>query len=320
VIAEELCTLKFGKLGPEIVLAPSGASVRQVWEAYERLTTRIETDTILWLCNKYLSSPAFAALLPATKVDYLACHQQVISKRSDEGDVLGEIPLRNITPGVLLKYRDARAQKARVRANRELTYLSIVFSWGYERDMVETNPAKGVKRLPEAPRTRYIEDWEYEAVYRQAVARPKIAYLAPAMELAYLMRLRRVEVLALQRSDCTPEGVRARRRKGSREQIVGWSERLRAATASTPSTIASVYVLHDQRGQPITKAAFAPAWNRLMNECLASGHLIERFVFHDLKAKEVTDFDGNKQEAAGHRTARMADVYDRKIHHIKPTT
>jgi len=132
-------------------------------------------------------------------------------------------------------------------------------------------------------------------------------------------------------------------RKGSREQIVEWSDRLEAATASTTSTIGSVYVLHDRRGQPITRwrlgpetraaryvlhdrrgqpiteAAFGAAWNRLMNECLASGTVIERFVFHDIKAKGVSDFDGNKQEAAGHRTARMADVYDRKIHHIKPT-
>jgi len=159
-----------GKLGPEVYLAPGSASLRKVWESYEGLaTTNIKRNSLLWLCNKYLSSPAFAALRPSTKAEYLGCHQQVISKRSDEGDVFGEIPFQDITPGVLLKYRDARAQKARVRANRELTYLSIVFSWAYERDIVKTNPAKGVKRLPEAPRTRYIEDGEYEAVYRKAL-------------------------------------------------------------------------------------------------------------------------------------------------------
>lgn len=72
-------------------------------------------------------------------------------------------------------------------------------------------------------------------VYQQALNRARITYLAPAMELAYLMRLRRVEILDLQRSDCSPQGVRARRAKGSREQIVEWSERLRAATAIAPS-------------------------------------------------------------------------------------
>ncbi len=40
--------------------------------------------------------------------------------------------------------------------------------------------------------------------------------------------------------------------------------------------------------------------------------LKERFTFHDLKAKGVTDFDGNKQEAAGHKSAQTAEVYNRK--------
>jgi len=40
--------------------------------------------------------------------------------------------------------------------------------------------------------------------------------------------------------------------------------------------------------------------------------LKERFTFHDLKAKGVTDFDGDKQKAAGYRSVQMPDVYNRK--------
>ena len=42
------------------------------------------------------------------------------------------------------------------------------------------------------------------------------------------------------------------------------------------------------------------------------GGFKERFTFHDLKAKGVTDFDGDKQKAAGHKSARMAEAYNRK--------
>jgi len=310
-----------GKLGPETVLAPGIAPLRQVWEAFEALGGDVGRGTLRWLCAKYLECPAFMAKHPATKAEYQRCHRQILAAKLANGAVFGDVAVHSITPGTIVKYRDKRGEKARVRANREIAYLSIVFSWAYERDMVKLNPVKGVKRLPEAPRTRYVEDWEYEAVHCRALTKVKATYLAPAMELAYLMRLRPVEVRTLQKSDCTPEGVRARRRKGSREQIVEWSARLQAAIAAadTPSPIGSIYVLHDRRGQPITQSAFDSAWGTLMNECLSSGDLIERFHFHDLKAKGVSDFDGDKQKAAGHKSPQMAAVYDRKVHRIKPT-
>ena len=49
----------------------------------------------------------------------------------------------------------------------------------------------------------------------------------------------------------------------------------------------------------------------MMKMALEKG-LKERFTFHDLKAKGVTDFDGDKQKAAGYRSVQMPDVYNRK--------
>ena len=44
-------------------------------------------------------------------------------------------------------------------------FVSVVFSWGLENDYVTSNPVKGVRRLKERARTRYVEDWEYTHVY-----------------------------------------------------------------------------------------------------------------------------------------------------------
>lgn len=82
--------------------------------------------------------------------------------------------------------------------------------------------------------------------------------------------------------------------------------------------MASLYIIHDDHGQPIIESTFDSAWQRLMVKASHLG-LKERFTFHDLKAKGVSDFVGDKQRAAGHRTARMADVYDRKVERIKAT-
>ena len=46
---------------------------------------------------------------------------------------------------------------------------------------------------------------------------------------------------------------------------------------------------------------------------------IESFNFHDLKAKGVSDFDGNKQEASGLKSESLVAVYDRKIKKVNAT-
>ncbi|HHW4681655.1 MAG TPA: hypothetical protein ACQGQI_00260 [Xylella sp.] len=49
------------------------------------------------------------------------------------------------------------------------------------------------------------------------------------LELAYLCRLRGIEVDTLVEAQGTPEGLLTDRRKGSRNNIVAWPPRLRAA-------------------------------------------------------------------------------------------
>ena len=306
-----------GQRGKEIVLCREGTSLLDLWAAYEARTQTEQRGTLRWLSDQYLASPAFAAKQPKTQRDYRRCHETAVQTPLRDNRLLGAVPLDAITPGVVAAYRDRRTQDAPVAANRELAYLSLIFSWGYERELVKINPVKGVKRNREKPRERYIEDWEYQFVYDLAASPP---YIRPAMELAYLARLRKVEVLGLAKQDVTDAGVVARRRKGSRTQVVSWSDRLRHAVGACDAVhpISSIYAIHDAHGQPIPESTFDTAWQRLMTKASSRG-LKERFTFHDLKAKGVSDFDGDKQRAAGHRTAQAAAVYDRKIETIKPT-
>ncbi len=307
-----------GKLGKETFLAVEGTPVGQVWTAYNALVGDQDPGTLRWLCDEYLKSDQHQEKKQGTRDDYEKSHAKLINAKLKNGTVLGEVAYRKITPGILRRYVDWRAKTARVRANRELSFLSIVFAWAYERDLITTNPAIGVKKTHEPPRTRYIEDWEYQHLYDLAAQFPY--YLRPAMEFAYLMRLRQSEVLDLRHSDITDQGIAARRKKGSKQQIIEWSDRLRQAVAmsSSPSTIQSFYLLHDQRGQPVKQSTFQSAWNRLMAIALDKG-LQERFTFHDLKAKGITDFDGDKQKAAGHKSPRMADLYNRKPEKVPST-
>jgi hypothetical protein len=79
-----------------------------------------------------------------------------------------------------------------------------------------------------------------------------------------------------------------------------------------------MWILHDRKGQPINESSFSTAWQRLMHRALAEG-LQERFTFHDLKAKGISDFTGDKKRASGHKTDAMVARYERKPDEVDPT-
>jgi integrase len=145
-------------------------------------------------------------------------------KRNESGETFGQIDDERIIPGVIRKYIAPRS--APVAANREVAFLSICFSWAVERDLLKTNPCKDVRRNSEKPRTRYVTDTEYRAVFELAAPWPHVQC---TMEFAYLCRMRLCEVLDLKQSDLIDAGLHVRRRKGSRDNIITWSPRLDAA-------------------------------------------------------------------------------------------
>ncbi len=157
------------------------------------------------------------------------------------------------------------------------------------------------------------------------------------MEFAYLCRLRRGEVIGpdirdvseenplkyegLQRKHIVDEGLHVFRGKGSKEQIIGWTPRLRKAVRNAlvmPSIVGSVYLLHDNKGQKIRKKVFERAFRLAMKQAVKEEG-IEPFHYHDLKAKGVSDFDGDKMKASGHKSLKMVAVYDRKLEIVDST-
>jgi integrase len=118
--------------------------------------------------------------------------------------------------------------------------------------------------------------------------------------------------------------VHVRRRKGSRDNLTTWTPRLRAAIAEAKNLVLPAAVPIDpaivrgQMGGRLTESGFQTTWQRLMTAAIEKGVIEERFTFHDLKAKGVSDSSGDKQAASGHKTAAMVKVYDRKLTQVKP--
>lgn len=81
------------------------------------------------------------------------------------------------------------------------------------------------------------------------------------------------------------------------------------------------YVIRTEKGEPYTPEGFRCIWQRRMRKLHRSGALPERFTFHDIRAKTVSDSAdlGEANVRAGHTSMSMTKgVYDRGIRPVKP--
>ena len=159
------------------------------------------------------------------------------------------------------------------------------------------------------------------------------------MELSYLCRLRLIETITLTDANERPEGILTNRRKGSRDNIVGWTPRLRAAWNAAKALRAETWekrktavnlqparrpIIVGTSGRALTKSGLDTAWQRFITSALKDGVLTpeQRFGMHDLKRKGITDTKGtraDKQQASGHKDEAMMDVYDLSVPTVKPS-
>ena len=287
------------------------APLSRVWREFERRQEK-RVQTVAWLLDAYLGSESFRRKAATTRgeqerqASFLKRYR--VRARVARGDVL----LNQLTPGRITQYAERRAkEEAPVGGNREIALLGRAWDWALSRDHTTTpNPCPAAELNPERARDRYVNDREYAAVLELARGAPQW-WLPVAMELARTCRMRRIEILRCTRTQVLPEGLDTRRVKGSRDTITRWSPRLREAVrAAQENGAGGLYLLQNRHGAPITVSAWNSAWRRLMKRWVEQGGAA--FHFHDLKAKGVSDFEGDKQAASGHKSARTVAIYDRK--------
>lgn len=293
------------KIGGAIRLCHLDASRAVVWARYEQVVEERSTKagTFGELLKDYLGSVGFKELSARTQKNYCDYEERLTS-------VFGIVPCNRIEPKHIRKYLDRRGSKSKYGANREIQFMKVVCSWGYERGRLDMNPCKGVRLFTEKPRSRYITDIEYKAVYDTA---PDV--VKAAMEIAYLCAARQSDILDMKLSQLRPEGIFIRQAKTGKAQIKTWTPRLRAAlelAKSQPSEIGTMYVIHNRKGQRYTRTGFASMWRRARIKAGKDFKNKLDFTFHDIKAKSISDYDGDKQRFSGHKTFSQVVVYDRK--------
>ena len=325
-------------------IADSKATLSELHRIME-LRQGIDRYTLRYLCDQFHSSAQFKALMPKTQKGYEYCREIVVEWQTQTGMALGDLATERFSQPLIQRLVDRIANEGKpTKANSVLRYLRRLFRWGMNRGHCKANPATGVEAAKERKLRRLPGTELMERVIQYAKDNgadfPKRgqsgtcpAYLWMIMELAYLCRLRGIEVVTLTDANALTAGIMTNRRKGSRDNIVRWSPRLRQVWAAAQARRVEILeqahrmpakhpennpLFVSRSGEALKKSSLDTAWQRFMT-MLIKDEVIkksDRFGLHDLKRQGITDTAGTrheKQEASGHRSGEMMDVYDLSI-------
>ena len=308
----------------------------------------VDRHKLSWLSQQFQKSQQFRALAPKSQGGYEYAASVLLAQPTRLG-TFGELTTRRITAAVIQRLIDRIADEGTPsKANTVLRYLRRLFRWGKNRGYCDDNPGQGVEAAKERRLRRLPESVLMAKLIAHAQAigidNPKRGqkgscpeYLWIVMEIAYLCRLRGIEVVTLNEANAEAQGLRTNRRKGSRDNIVAWTPRLRAAyqaaidrrnliwekrSRAVPMQPENRPLIVSRSGDPLRKSAFDSAWQRFIRSAMASGVVAveDRFSLHDLKRKGITDTKGtrhDKQDASGHRSEGMLDIYDLSVPLVK---
>ncbi|OQX08386.1 MAG: hypothetical protein BWK73_25635 [Thiothrix lacustris] len=264
-----------GFLRPPIALGRVGDPPDDIYAAYlkARESMRLQSvhrrNTLGWIVERYMDSREFCSL--ATKSQHMADTLKRILdhplKINGADSTLAALQIRSLNQPLLhhiaekrLSDYQERGRKGVVMVNRETTFLSTAISWAvnFVPDLgVTANPLTRFKKYKEEAVSRYVTDAEYHT--QMEIAATIRAWLPPLFELTYLLATRGCETLDIRLSDLTEEGIRTRRTKGSRSNIILWSDRLRAAVAAARAlhqkdkqTVRDPYLLCKRNGEAIS--------------------------------------------------------------------
>lgn len=209
--------------------------------------------------------------------------------------VFGAMALDAIQPADVRDYMDARGYA--IAATREKALLSAVFNFARAKRLTRApNPCAGIHGT-KAQRDRYVTDAEL----LDALGRADWT-LAGFLELCYLTGQRPSDVTRMRRTDVQDGALHVRQAKTGakvRLRVLGPLDDLLTRLTSHP--VASVYLVRDERGQPITLAALRKRFDRLGCD----------WQIRDLRAKYATDIGDpvKARRGLGHRHQSTTDTY-----------
>lgn len=189
-------------------------------------------------------------------------------------------------------------------ANRCLTTARIVFGYLVEQELVDSNPAIGVRPFAEVPRERLLSADEFAAIRDKAVPR-----LQCMMDLMFLTGQRLMDVVGIREADIKPEGIYFKQGKTGSRLTVRWLPELREAVdrARALNKVRSLTLFRGRLGSPPKYKSVYRQWR---DACALAG--IVDAQARDVRAMSATQADAQGKSATkllGHASEQMTKTY-----------
>jgi len=274
-----------------------GSTISEAIASYQSLNrvTPEPPKSLGWLLQWYLRE--IAVQLRERTLEDKRRHVLRITER------IGDVNIDAVRPADIQRYVFTRGEESPHQAKQELSTISQAFRWGRRFGLVEVNPAVDIAAPRIRNRERYVTDDELALFC--SVNQGWGGYVAM---LAYAIGQRLSDLLALRFSD---EALALTTSKTNRKASIFLSDGLRAIIEGLrPGIEGGQLIVINRYGQPFTRTSFHQRWQVCMRRFEAAGG--DRFHFHDLKAKFVTDSANaglDPQKQALHDSPRTTKIY-----------
>ncbi|NYS09367.1 integrase [Xanthomonas phage PBR31] len=320
-----------------------GSSLPEAYRAWsERIGTQEKAGTIGELLDRYALEE-----VPKKEPSTQNHHQLCIGRLRL---VFGDWALAELKPRHVYEYVDARTKEvkkpdgtvckvpARPAGKKEIEVLSHAFTmavaWGY----IDRHPFKHEVRFKgEAPRDRYVEDWELDECMALQSRRLKGSVRAAQAYIALkrITGMARGDLLRINvTTDLKDDGIHIQRHKTrkstGKRTVYAWTPELReavdAAMAARPVHI-SRWLFCNRDGECYINEETGRAggweslWSNFMARVLAETKVKEPFNEHDIRAKTASDADSleHAQALLSHADSRTTKrIYRRKAEVVMP--
>lgn len=273
--------------------------------AYARLTTTAAQGGMPALIDKVLKHIQ-PKLKPNTMLQYEAAAERLKT-------ILAEFEPHEVLPKHVAAIKMDLAGTPNM-CNRILSFLRVVFQFALEWQLVDSNPCIGVRRHTEKKRDRYVTDAEFQALLACCSE-----YMRVIFEMCFLTGQRIGDVLAIRLSDISEAGIEFRQQKTGSKLIVTMTPDIQGVidrAKALPRKVRGLTLFCTRLGgKPVSYATAKDAFAKARE---AAG--VANITIHDLRAKSLTDADGQGKDAqklGGHTDQRMTARY---LRGKKPTT
>ncbi len=270
-----------------------------------KLVTPAKAGTLGFLIAKYKGHTAFTDLAPNTQRGYQGVFQYLRP--------IADTPLSRFNPPLVVDIRDEAAKRGRRFANLVKAVLSLTFSWGVERGLLASNPAKGVKNVRRARGTpdanRPWTDAERHVVLDEAPPQ-----MRPALAVMMFTGLGPGDVLKLPRTFYKDGAIATARAKTGEPVYWPAPAPLRTILEAAPKHDA-ITLCANSEGKPWTESGFRASWRTYRAKLQNSGAIGPALTLYGLRhtvaviLRECGFDERTIADALGQRTIEMARHY-----------